>query len=115
MIVSIGFAPRAVGQPRAPVAAHPDTALGALRQVHADHRELAVVRDPLHQLLAGAGQPVRAERRRGERGLEEEAAVEPLVHAPALHDAVPAADRAIAEARADPAGRLDAEVAADVA
>ena len=52
---------------------------------------------------------MRAERQRREGRLEEQPARPPLVHVPALHDAVPAA-YLVVEQPADPAGRLDVEM-----
>jgi hypothetical protein len=79
-----------VGDPRAsPAQTH--AALGAIRQVHADHAQMPEALEPLLEGGARAGQPLAAERQRSEGGFEEQPAVVPLVHGPALHHAVPAA------------------------
>src|SRR5437870_13241667 len=52
------------------------------------------------------------ERERREGRLHEQATPGPLADVPALHDPVPTVDLLIEE-RADPAGRLDAQVTAD--
>src|SRR5581483_10922089 len=61
-------------------------------------------------LAAGPGQPLGAEGQGRERRLHEEPYVLPLVHAVALHDALPAA-HLLVEAGADPGGGVDPQVA----
>src|SRR5439155_6604695 len=96
----------AVRQPRAATTVEAHPSFRGVGEMNADDRELAVVCDALRELRPGPREPVGAEGERAEGRLEEQAAVEPLVHAPALHHAVPPPDLATREAGADPAGRL---------
>ena len=82
--------------------------------MNAGRSDVPVGGEPLLVLGPDARHPVTAEGERGEGRLEQDALALPLVDGIALHHALPAADLLV-EAGADPAGRMDAEVAPELA
>ena len=80
----------------------------------ADRADVAEVEHRLLVLAPGAEQPGAAEGQRREGRLEQDPLRLPLVDVVALHHALPAAHLLLV-AGADPAGRVDVEVAPDLA
>src|SRR5439155_16214680 len=104
----------AAASPCSPCADHPHSAhRRTIRHVHADYGDLVVTGNSLLEVGAPPRKPVGTECERSKGRLEEQATVVPLVHVPALHHALPAADFLV-EARSSPARGMYAEVAPDL-
>ncbi len=102
-----------VGRPQRAVAGQADAPAGAVGEVDADRAEVTEVEHRPLVLATGAEQPGAAEGERGEGRLEQDLLCCPLIDVVALHHALPAAHLLLI-ASADPAGRVDVEVAADL-
>src|SRR5436190_10082077 len=108
------FAAEPVAGPQRPVAGEADAAGGAVGEVDPDRADVPEAEHRLLVLAAGAEQPGAAEWKRCEGCLEQDVLRLPFVDVVALHHALPAAHLVLV-AGADPGGRVNVEVAPDLA